>query len=190
MAIEIANQKYLFRSGQFCQSTDTEAEMVAAMRAAEARYAVLKSEPDHNGISYNYIHDIESVWWVMIWALFTFEKEGELLDRGDTVTRRTNRENLFYGPLKAMDRRDFFERLEIYDNYTKCIPDYFYSIKAALDLVRKKIIKEYRAKEVKNPQSIKYTSPKLHARFIAYFRHVNMESFAIVRMSPDKPENN
>ena len=186
MAIEIAVQKYLFKPEQLSQP---EADFDAEMRANEARLEILRSKSDREGIFYNYIHDIESVWWVMIWALFTFEKEGELLDRGDTVTRRTNRENLFYGPLKAMDRRDFFERLEIYDNYAKCIPKYFTSNVAALDLVRKKIIKEYRAKEVDNPQSIKYTSPKLHARFIAYLRRVKLESFAIVRMSPDKPEN-
>ena len=73
MPVEISRQRYLFAK----LSKDT-AEGKGPDDYMQRQVDKEKNPRANNtpkGIYYNYIHDLESVWWIAVWALFNFEKK-------------------------------------------------------------------------------------------------------------------
>lgn len=67
MATEIAFGEYLFVSANNKGKIDPVAMLLASREEQKSESSQANKG---SGICYNYIHDIESVWWIMVWALF------------------------------------------------------------------------------------------------------------------------
>ena len=72
MSIEIANQSYHFLPSQLTvdevMEDDTQDE--GNRRSGNAK----------GGIYHNYLHDLESLWWIIIWTAFIYEKSPAAVD--------------------------------------------------------------------------------------------------------------
>ena len=145
------------------------------------------------GICYNYIHDIESVWWITAWVLFSFEKkapsEDDKLDQQSSSTRWRNKERLFPGDLIYQDRLRFLSFEDDFQAYVlECIPQYFNDLVLGLGASREEIVSAYEREEVNKPIVITFKPNDdvegvyLHTELLSILRQteINMEDFDTV----------
>ena len=188
MAAEIAFGKYLFVSANNKGKTNP----VAKLRALRGGQVSESSQANKgSGICYNFIHDIESVWWIAVWALFSFEKKArsgnDVLDAQSSDTRRDNKRTLFPGTLTSGERYLFIQKESHFsDAVDGCIPQYFSDLTNAVRVLRTEIVNTYEEKEIDQPEVIKFDSSKddgdmdPHRAFISTLRDTLMEDFEIV----------
>ena len=188
MAAEIASGRYLFAY----DDDEGEINPVAMLLASREEQESESSQANKgSGICYNYIHDIESVWWIMVWALFSFEKKArsgnDVLDSLLSGTRRDNKRTLFPGTLTSGERYLFIQKESHFSNAVNgCIPQYFSDLTDTVRVLRKVIVKTYKKKEIDEPEVIKFDSSKddgdmdPHRAFISTLRDTLMEDFEIV----------
>ena len=72
MAVEVSVQRYLFMDGENIAKQYIDAP-------TDSSVSHCKSEQDNNRpdvFSANYIHDLESIWWILIWVLLGYRKAG------------------------------------------------------------------------------------------------------------------
>ena len=188
MAAEIAFGKYLFVSANNKGKTNP----VAKLRALRGGKVSESSQANKgSGICYNYIHDIESVWWIAVWALFSFEKKArsgnDVLDAQSSDTRRDNKRTLFPGTSTSAERQNFIQQDSHFkDAVDGCIPRYFKDLTNVVRVLRHVIVNTYKEKEIDEPEVIKFDSSKddgdmdLHRVFIFILRDTLLEDFEIV----------
>ena len=123
MAVEVAEQAHLF------------AQYYRSKRPAGYNQQIGEETSDTvdtpKGIYYNYIHDLESIWWIAIWALFNFEKKHSRTDKADLLAayeRKTNRDL----PFSGFNNLDRFRFLRTNTIYTRCLPKYFQNFSITL----------------------------------------------------------
>ena len=73
MAVEIASQRYLF--AKLSKDTAEGKGLDDYMQRQVDKEKNPRTDDTPEGIYYNYIHDLESVWWIAVWALFNSEKK-------------------------------------------------------------------------------------------------------------------
>ena len=144
------------------------------------------------GIYYNYIHDLESVWWIAVWALFNFEKKdigANKIDSWASKQRKLNKDILFSGTVGNQDRIEFLSMRKTYAKKTKCLPEYFENLPTTLGTIAEAIIELYQLKELnyqvdesnKEEPILWDESSTIHGVFIGLLSNV-MEEFEIVRI--------
>ena len=75
MAIEVASGKYLFTK------RGTGNNILSRMDAYENEQTSSDAQMNvGSGFCNNYIHDLESVWWITVWMVFSFEKAMPIRD--------------------------------------------------------------------------------------------------------------
>lgn len=121
MSVEAASRRYLF-------IPDTDVPKVAMTYTLDDETMpepTAGRAPDTSSAPpkwrHNVLHDLESIWWVALWAAFTFRPAGVTPEERDEA----HFSNLFTGPLKNLDRRDMltdkrmFTRLKNQISYNK-----------------------------------------------------------------------
>ena len=139
------------------------------------------------GIYYNYIHDLESVWWIAVWALFNFEKKDAEADSYTTIQRKLNKDKLFSGTIDSNYRFRFLSIRESYARTIRCLPKYFKNLSVMLGIIAKAITEFYRKKESnkewnKGDPILWDESSNIHKIFIGLLDDVTTEPFEIVRV--------
>ena len=148
---------------------------------------------DEIGILYNYIHDLESVWWIAVWALFNFEKKdigANKIDSWAAKQRKLNKDILFSGTVSNQDRIEFLSMRKTYAKKTKCLPEYFENLSTTLGTIAEAIIELYQWKELnyqvnesnKEEPILWDESSIIHEIFICLLSRVNTEEFEIRRI--------
>ena len=148
---------------------------------------------DEIGILYNYIHDLESVWWIAVWALFNFEKKDAGTNKSDsqaTRQRKFNKDTLFSGTVGNQDRFEFLSIQNAYADTTECLPKYFANLPTTLGTIAEAIIELYQLKELnyqvnesnKEEPILWDESSIIHEIFICLLSRVNTEEFEIRRI--------
>ena len=145
------------------------------------------------GIYYNYIHDLESVWWIAVWALFNFEKKdigANKIDSWAAKQRKLNKDILFSGTVGNQDRFEFLSIQNAYADTTECLPKYFANLPTTLGTIAEAIIELYQSKELnyqvdesnKEGPILWDESSNIHRIFIRLLSRVNTEEFEIRRI--------
>ena len=138
------------------------------------------------GVYYNYVHDLEPVWWITIWTLFNFEKKHTGSDEISSWAAgqcKINTHKLFSGILHNIYRLSFLLEPDNYKEATKWLPKYLKSFITNLDSMANAITKVYRKKVLKKIDRILWDeSSTIHGKFIRLLRRVEMEEFEIVRV--------
>ena len=141
-------------------------------------------------VDYNYLHDLESVWWIIVWALFNFEKKDAEADSYTTIQRKLNKDILFSGTVGNQDRIEFLSMRKTYAKKTKCLPEYFENLPTTLGTIAEAIIELYQSKELnyqvdesnKEGPILWDESSNIHRTFIRLLNRVNTEEFEIRRI--------
>ena len=188
MAIEVASGRYLFAK----EKTDN--DIVSRLHAYRNKFTSRDTHPDVGpGICNNYIHDLESIWWIIAWAIFSLEKKmplgDDVLDPMASSIRRKKKQTLFPGVLSSTHRRDFFSIEGVFVASVKgCIPQYFNRLVHTLRASREEIMNTYEREEADNPTVITFKSNDdsegacLHKALLSALRDTEryMEDFDIV----------
>ena len=191
MSVEISRQKYLFAklSKDTAEGKGLDDYMQRLMHKEENPEQV--GEP--KGIYYNYIHDLESVWWIAVWALFNFEKKDAGTNKSDsqaTRQRKFNKDTLFSGTVGNQDRFEFLSMRNAYADTTECLPEYFANLPTTLGTIAEAITELYQSKELnyqvnesnKEEPILWDESSTIHKTFIRLLNRVNTEEFEIRRI--------
>ena len=183
MAVEVADQVYYFSK----QVTRTGKELDKIKQKHKAHEKNGETNDTSKGVYYNYIHDLESVWWIIVWALFNFEKKDAGTDSYTTRQRKLNKDKLFSGTIDGNYRFKFLSVRESYAETIACLPKYFKDLSAMLGTIAKVITELYRKKESnkewnKGDPILWDESSNIHKIFIGLLDDVTTEQFEIVRV--------
>ena len=189
MAVEVADQVYYFSK----QVTRTGKELDKIKQKHKAHEKNEETNDTSKGVYYNYIHDLESVWWIAVWALFNFEKKdigANKIDSWAAKQRKLNKDILFSGTVSNQDRIEFLSMRKTYAKKTKCLPEYFENLSTTLGTIAEAIIELYQWKELnyqvnesnKEEPILWDESSIIHEIFICLLSRVNTEEFEIRRI--------
>ena len=190
MAVEIARQRYLF--AKLSKDTAEGKGLDDYMQRLMHKQKNPRANNTPKGIYYNYIHDLESVWWIAVWALFNFEKKdigANKIDSQAAKQRKLNKDVLFPGTVDNQDRIEFLSMRKTYADTTECLPKYFENLSTTLDTIAEAIIELYQSKELnyqvdesnKEEPILWDESSTIHGIFIGLLSNVT-EEFEIVRI--------
>ena len=120
MAIEIASQIYHFAPPELTvdevMEDDTQDEEDESLENAKG------------GIYHNYLHDLESLWWIIVWTAFIYEKS-PAADDDETLERALNQKShfskLFPGDMSMGMRVGFLKDPNRFDEYILQVPAAF-----------------------------------------------------------------
>ena len=183
MAVEVAHQEYHF-SKQPARAGKTLDDYIQEREAYEKNR---ETNDTSKRVYYNYIHDLESVWWIAVWALFNFEKKDARADSYTTIQRKLNKDKLFSGTIDNNYRFRFLSIRESYARTIRCLPKYFKNLSVMLGIIAKAITEFYRKKESneewnKGDPILWDESSNIHKIFIGLLDDVTTEQFDIVRV--------
>ena len=179
MAVEVAHQVYYF-SKQPARAGKTLDDYRQEHKAYEKNR---KMNDTSKKVYYNYIHDLESVWWIVVWALFNFEKKDAEVDSYTTIQRKLNKDKLFSGTIHNNYRFRFLSIRESYARTIRCLPKYFKNLPVMLGIIAKAITELYRKKEsIEEGPIVWDESSNIHKIFIGLLDDVTTEQFEIVRV--------
>ena len=190
MAVEISRQSYLF--AKLSKDTAEGKGLVDYKQRHVDKRKNPRTDDTPEGIYYNYIHDLESVWWIAVWALFNFEKKdigANKIDSWAAKQRKLNKDILFPGTVGNQDRIEFLSMRKKYAKKTKCLPEYFENLSTMLGTIAEAIIELYQLKELnyqvdesnKEEPILWDESSTIHGIFIGLLSDVT-EEFEIVRI--------
>ena len=191
MSVEISRQSYLF--AKLSKDTDEGKDSDDYERRQVDKEKNPRTDDTPEGIYYNYIHDLESVWWIAVWALFNFEKKdigANEIDSQAAKQRKLNKDILFPGTVGNQDRIEFLSMRKKYAKKTKCLPEYFANLPTTLGTIAEAIIELYQSKELnyqvdesnKEGPILWDESSNIHRTFIRLLNRVNTEEFEIRRI--------
>ena len=149
MSVEISRQSYLF--AKLSKDTDEGKDSDDYERRQVDKEKNPRTDDTPEGIYYNYIHDLESVWWIAVWALFNFEKKdigANEIDSQAAKQRKLNKDILFSGTVSNQDRFEFLSIQNAYADTTGCLPKYFANLPTTLGTIAEAIIELYQSKEL------------------------------------------
>ena len=135
-------------------------------------------------VDYNYLHDLESVWWIAVWTLFNFEKKDSGTDEINscaTKQSRLNNDKLFSRTNPNTDRSDFLSKTDTYGEDTQCLPKYFGNFVLRLLEIGNAITAVYRKKSLDETYDVLWgESFAIYETFIRLLSRVEMKQFEIV----------
>ena len=102
------------------------------------------SQPERHRIPFwaNYIHDLESIWWISVWVLYRFRKATEKR-RVLTKVSEDHSCKLFLKPDSPLPRLTFLTLNNSFKNYIENIPHPLYNLKKFVVECRQKLLSAY-----------------------------------------------
>ena len=132
----------------------------------------------------HYIHDLESIWWILIWTLLTYQKhsdEDHAVDPNTELERRMRVRNLFYVDDYCIERSNHLENKRIFNGLARIIPDLFKGLIEVAAVFREKLVSTYIKEEGKSVFPIKLMDDGLlHRDILEAFRTSPIENFDVV----------
>ena len=125
MAVEVAFQSYQFLKEHYSKTLLKEREGKGDFNH-ESSYP---KDKDKGGINHNYIHDLESLWWILVWTVFVYEKKPDPIDPVDETSarwaevQRGSYNNLFPGDVNIKARLSFLKVVDTFQGHIENVPD-------------------------------------------------------------------
>ena len=140
MAIEVAFQSYQFRKPitmGLIKKRNKEGYF-------EAKYGKPK-KPGRSGIYHNYAHDLESLWWILVWTVFVYEKKPDPTDETSTKweAQQNSHNDLFPGDMDLNVRSSFLKDDNVFEEHMANVSSFFLGQCVIIDLFRVCLLCEY-----------------------------------------------
>jgi hypothetical protein len=166
MSIEVEAQMFLFSPYHFSHPANVR-EKVRQMRQTEEQAATSAAHPQAARLpfSHNHLHDLESLWWVVVWMVFynKFSKskshqsdEEPLSDLRETGRQLAVARTLFPPSTESIRRRDGFQRS--FATASNGLPHNKKNICDYLEILRQSLVEDYIAIESTHPKFINSTA--------------------------------
>ena len=162
MAVEVAFQSYQFLKEHYSKTLLKE-------REGKGDFNHESSNPksrDKGGISHNYIHDLESLWWILVWTVFFYEKKPDPTDPTDPVdetsakwaeAQRGSYNNLFPGDVNMKDRLSFLKVVDTFRGHIENVPPFFQGYAGIIKYLRALLVSEYNEVEKEVPAPVYFS---------------------------------
>ena len=125
---------------------------------------------DEIGILYNYIHDLESLWWILVWTVFVYEKMPALADETSVnwvKGQRIGYFDLFPGNTINNNRLAFLKDVSAFKSYMVKVPPFFKDYALIIIRFRTLLLYEYNEVEKDVPAPIYFSIPNtIHKEFL------------------------
>ena len=169
MAIEVAAKSFLHEVSNVSSSSSDS----STLRSSSTSYgsstsynlsstyslSTLSSSPGHDQSKQgskpfwaNYIHDLESIWWIAVWLLYRFEQVERKRKTSENVPR-DHQWNSLLDFESLFDRELFFSHDNIFFSYISDIPRPVPVLEKFVTQCRKVLLSAYKAKESKSDLS-------------------------------------
>ncbi|KAI3608807.1 hypothetical protein WG66_003765 [Moniliophthora roreri] len=143
IACEVERGKYLFRPRQ---TTSTDAQ--ALIRQILANTTKTETTPSTVPFRFHYLHDLESVWWIMVFFVFTKIPVGVKLSDEQLRIQRDTCKSIFPHPFMSLIRQEFFINSTVdRDAHMAILVNDFASTRAIVHAIGNFLCKQYGAVE-------------------------------------------
>lgn len=152
MAVEVACQSYEFADEQesFGYLTEMGMEGYNPKVKINTRENSSPSTSNPTGIYHSYTHDVESIWWVLVWTVFAY---GEIPVPTDEISvkcaevQKSSYRALFPSDMSIEARLSFFKKLSTFTEYIKQVSPFFHGQVSAIDFFRSMLLTKYKQTE-------------------------------------------
>ena len=146
------------------------------------------------GIYANYLHDLESIFWILVWTLFVYRKDSaECADSESTHKQKTQGEELFLQDSAGLfDREQFLTSKENFDTKMESIPEYFGNLKVLITTFKDHLLDYYceGEKNITLNGPIKPTEGSVHNSILEAFKSYGIPDgdagFKIIPVDPPR----
>ena len=142
MAVEVYARNYLFS-----KATKVAADYIGEKTSSE--YSFCQSQQDEElpkQFWANYIHDLESIWWIVVWTYFLFKKDTE--EGTPTTKSELTFENLFQSSKVSDCRYNFLSHPEIFEVNMKKVTYGIPELAKIVLKIRRKLLAAYALEEI------------------------------------------
>ncbi|KAL5520262.1 hypothetical protein ACEPAG_9475 [Sanghuangporus baumii] len=146
MAIEAAARCYLYLPELSNDEFGTQFAALLEGRLEEAEQMIDSCRPPP--FSYNDLHDLESLWWIAIWELFSnISPVGSSQSGEQDVQRESAAAKIFSGCSAVVNRQQFIQAANVYYDEVAWMPERLRNVKFILDSLRIELVRSYRKLE-------------------------------------------
>ncbi|KAJ3837508.1 hypothetical protein F5878DRAFT_710762 [Lentinula raphanica] len=144
------------------------------------------SEPKLS-FSYNPLHDLESIWWIIVYVIVFKDVEDESARSPDPDSRQTMMNELFHGQMEGMGRQNFFRSIKRghIDTVQECLSSSFAPVLKLLVILASRLITAYTSSEQTHPDKIDDDCFEIHGTFTTHLER-NMDSISSINLIPVK----
>ena len=179
MAIEVACQEYRFfrrnRSRKFLKEREKKGYF--------GNYQYTNDTPKP-GIHHNYIHDLESLWWILVWTTFVYEKMPDPtyeMSAEWAEAQRTSYDILFPGNTCITDRLSFLNDDSTFNSRVKVVSPFLMGYADIIGYFRELLLAEYEEMEKGVPATIYFSGlDTIHEDFLEKLSEREIEKGIVV----------
>jgi hypothetical protein len=94
---------------------------------------------------YNPLHDLESLWWIAVWMMFTHrdDRVEQEPSNEDEESQSRYAERLFPRIINGSGRLDALKNHVVFLNMLLCLPEAFYAAASKLESIRQTLVEHY-----------------------------------------------
>ncbi|OCB90616.1 hypothetical protein A7U60_g2134 [Sanghuangporus baumii] len=171
VAVEAAGRIYTYLPEE--DDDELEAELRAMVEGRMADIRLKETTERSTPFFHNDLHDLESLWWIAVWVLFS---SCPVSDDGTVNAEDSERDEqreaassmLFPSVELRRERRLFLQSKDAFYTRTAWMPDRFRSIKVVLNTLRRSIVRKYSKFEADYPDFRDDALGEAHDEFLKH----------------------
>ena len=143
---------------------------------------------------FSYIHDLESIWWILMWTLLKYQKAGDINNAVESSTEVQSRiltaEKLFHSDGFLVARYNILMLGGTLNRIAMTIPNSFEGLVNVAAIFKERLISAYKEEEEKSIFPIKLTdNGSMHRDILMDFRTSAIEYFDVVCIDNESTTN-
>ncbi|KAJ3817658.1 hypothetical protein F5880DRAFT_1627622 [Lentinula raphanica] len=163
--------------------------------------AVLPKKPEAGlAFSCNPLHDLESIWWIVVYVILFNDVDDDCLRSPNPDSRQTMMNKLFHGQMKESSRQKFFQTMTrgLVDNVQGCLSPSFAPVLELLITSAFELFAAYKNAEKTHPDKIDDDFFEIHGTFtgqlgenieaLSNITLIPVKATAVIRPNPTLPE--
>ena len=179
MAIEVACRAYHFMRQNLSRKILKEREK----KGYFGNYQYTNDTPKP-GIYHNYIHDLESLWWILVWTTFVYEKMPDPtyeMSAEWAEAQRTSYNILFPGDTYITDRQSFLNDDSTFKTRVKSVSPFLTGYANIIGYFRELLLAEYEEVEKDVPATVHFSGlDTIHEDFLEKLSKREIEKGIVV----------
>ena len=182
MAIEISTQSYQFSKPRRSRDHIREREEKGYFNEKYSK----PRNPGVGGIYYNYVHDLESLWWILVWTAFVYEKMPDPTYEMSAEWAKAQRSRyniLFPGDMYIIDRQLFLIDNSTFKARVKDVSPFLTGYARIIRYFRDLLLAEYNLMEKDVPATVYFSrsgSDIIHEDFLEKLSKREIEKGIVV----------
>ncbi|KAJ3774291.1 hypothetical protein FB446DRAFT_729523 [Lentinula raphanica] len=153
----------------------------------ETEFPVVDDPKSALAFSYNPLHDLESIWWILVYVLFF--NDAEFSRSRNAESRQEKMEKLFHGRLDVTDRQPFLRNVNdgAIADLQECLSPSFHPALNLLVKLASTLVGAYENAEKTHPRKIDELCFGIHGTFMELFTYKKyIEPLKTIRLVPVK----